>query len=100
MSAYFILTQDFTDLDAFKRDYIPKVGPFVEKYGGEVLVASFDAEVLEGEPSKGVVVIRFPSEQAIHDFENDPEYQPVKQIRFDLTTNGKAVLAPAFVRPG
>ena len=99
MSAYFILTQTITDLEQFRRDYIPKVFPILQKHGGEVLVADFAAEPLEGDPAKGAVVIRFPSAQAVHDFENDPDYQPAKKIRQALTTNANAVLSPAFVYP-
>lgn len=100
MSAYFILTQTVTDLEEFRREYIPKVFPILEKHGAEVLVASFDAEPLEGDPAEGVVVIRFPSEAAIHAFEDDPEYQPAKKIRQSLTTNANAVMAPEFTMPG
>ena len=49
--------------------------------------------------TKGVVVLRFPSEQAVRDFVNDPEYKPVKEIRLALTTNANAVLAPEFQMP-
>lgn len=99
MSAFFILTQSVTDLETFRRDYIPKVFPILEKHGGEVIVASFDATPLEGDPAKGAVVIRFPSEQAILEFESDPDYQPAKKIRHALTTNANAVMAPAFEKP-
>ena len=99
MSAYFILTQTIIDLEAFRHDYIPKVMPILEKHGGEVLVASFDATPLEGDPAKAAVVIRFPSGQAILDFESDPDYQPAKAIRHALTTNANAVMAPAFEPP-
>tara|TARA_Y100001934_G_scaffold170264_1_gene202139 strand:- start:5 stop:322 length:318 start_codon:yes stop_codon:yes gene_type:complete len=99
MSAYFILTQTITDLDAFRRDYIPKVMPILEKHGGEVLVASFDATPLEGDPAQAAVVIRFPPQEAIIAFDDDPEYQPAKSIRHDLTTNANAVKAPAFEYP-
>ena len=100
MSAYFILTQSFTDLDRFRAEYVPKVLPFIEKHGGEVIVASFDAEPLEGDPPEGMVVLRFPSEQAVWDFVNDPEYKPVKEIRLALTTNSNAVIVPEFQKPG
>ena len=56
-------------------------------------------EPLQGDPEKGAVVIRFPSEQAVRDFVNDPEYQPVKEIRIALTTNANAVLASEFQMP-
>ncbi len=99
MSAYFILTHTVSDLDAFRQSYIPKVFPLLAKHGGEVVVADFAAEPLEGEPAKAAVVIRFPSKQAILDFENDPEYQPAKKIRDGLTTNANAVMADEFKMP-
>ncbi len=99
MAAYYILTQTITDIERYRAEYIPKVFPFIAKYGGEVVVGSFDAEPLQGNPEKGVVVLRFPSEEAVRNFVNDPEYQPVKEIRLALTTNGNAVLAPEFRMP-
>ena len=99
MAAYYILTQTITDIERYRAEYIPKVIPFIAKYDGEVVVGSFDAEPLQGSPEKGVVVLRFPSEEAIRNFVNDPEYQPVKEIRLALTTNGNAVLAPEFRMP-
>jgi len=99
MAAYFILTHTINDVERYRGEYIPQVFPFIAKYGGEVIVGSFDAEPLQGNPEKGVVVIRFPSEQAVRDFVNDPEYQPVKEIRKALTTNANAVLAPEFQMP-
>lgn len=97
MSAYVILTQTINDLQRYTQEYIPGVVPFLSKHGAEVLVADFEAKPLEGKPVKSVVVLRFPSEQAIRDFYDDPGYQPVKQIRLGITTNGNAVIAPAFV---
>ncbi len=99
MAAYFILTHTITDIKRYREEYILQVIPFIAKYDGEVVVASSDAESLQGNPENGVVVLRFPSEQAVRDFVNDPEYQPVKKIRQALTTNANAVLAPEFQMP-
>jgi uncharacterized protein (DUF1330 family) len=99
MTAYFILTHTITDTKRYREEYIPKVIPFIAKHDGEVVVASADTEALQGNPEKSVVVIRFPTEQAVRDFVNDPEYQPVKAIRQALTTNANAVLAPEFQMP-
>jgi uncharacterized protein (DUF1330 family) len=99
MAAYYILTHTITDAKRYGEEYVPRVIPFIAKYEGEVLVASVDAEPLQGNPEKSVVVIRFPSEQAVRDFMNDPEYQPVKEVRLALTTNANAVLAPEFQMP-
>ncbi len=99
MAAYFILTHTITDIERYREEYIPQVIPFIAKYDGVVVVASPDAEPLQGDPEKGVVVIRFPSQQTVRDFMNDPEYQPVKEVRLALTTNANAVLAPEFQMP-
>ncbi len=99
MAAYYILTHTITDIERYREEYIPLVIPFIAKYDGEVVVGSFDAEPLQGNPEKGVVVLRFPSEQVVRDFLNDPDYQPVKEIRLALTTNANAVLAPEFQMP-
>lgn len=99
MTAYFILTHTITDLERYQSEYIPLLLPFIAKYDGEVVVATPDAEPLQGSPEKGVVVLRFPSEDAVRGFANDPEYQPAKELRISLTTNANAVLAPEFQMP-
>jgi uncharacterized protein (DUF1330 family) len=99
MSAYFILTHTITDHDRYRSEYIPQVLPFIAKYDGEIVVASPDAEPLQGSPEKGVVILRFPSEEAVRGFVNDPEYQPAKELRIAVTTNANAVLAPEFQMP-
>jgi uncharacterized protein (DUF1330 family) len=99
MVAYYILTHTITDIERYRDEYVPQVIPFIAKYDGEVVVAAPDVEPLQGRPEKGVVVLRFPSEQAVRDFVNDPEYQPVKKIRQAVTINANAVLAPEFQMP-
>ena len=99
MAAYFILTHTITDLETYRSEYIPQVLPFIAKYGGEIVVASPDAEPLQGSPEKGVVVLRFPSEEAVRGFVYDPEYQPAKELRIEVTSNANAVLAPEFQLP-
>ena len=99
MPAYFVLTQTITDPERYQKEYIPGVLPFLAKYKGEVLAADFEAKPLQGEPAKGVVVIKFPSEEAIQAFMDDPEYKPVKDVRLAITTNANAVMAPAFQPP-
>jgi uncharacterized protein (DUF1330 family) len=58
------------------------VRPFLAKHKAETLVVEMNAAPLEGSPAVGVVILRFPSEQAVRDFRDDPDYQPIKQIRF------------------
>ena len=100
MSAYYILTQTVTDPQKYGQEYVAKVMPFLAKYRGELIVGELEAKPLQGDPAKGVVVLRFPSEQAIQDWVNDPDYQPILKIRLSLTTDANAVMAPAFKMPG
>ena len=99
MSAYYILTHTITDTERYQKEYIPGVMPFLAKYKGEVVVAEFETEALQGDPPKGVVVIRFPSGQAIRDFMDDPVYRPLKDLRISITTRANAIMAPEFKMP-
>jgi len=49
-AAYLVLMQEIDDMDRYRNEYLPGVGPFLQKYGAEVLVAGSDAEPAEGEP--------------------------------------------------
>jgi uncharacterized protein (DUF1330 family) len=100
MSAYYVLTQTVTDPQKFGQEYVAKVMPFLAKHEAEVIVAELEATPLQGDPAKAVVVLRFPSEQAIRNWLGDPDYQPIKEIRLSLTTNANAVMAPEFKMPG
>jgi uncharacterized protein (DUF1330 family) len=60
----------------------------------------FDAERAEGEPPNSTVVIRFADAAAAWRFLNDPDYQPVKEIRLSVTSRGQMVVAPEFMSAG
>lgn len=99
MAAYYILTHTIIDLEKYQRDYIPAATKILGKHKGEVVAATFNAEALQGNPPGGVVVVQFPSEKAARAFVNDPEYQPLKKIRMNLTKDANAVLVPEFKMP-
>lgn len=97
MAAYLVLMQEVHDIDRYRAEYLPGVRPLLEKYGAEVLVAGFDAEPAEGEPPNSTVVLRFADAASAWGLLDDPEYRPVKEVRFNITTRGQAVVAPEFV---
>lgn len=99
MSAYFILMQTVIDQQKYYEEYVSNVVPLLAKHKAEIVVADMAAKPLQGEPPEAVVVVRFPSEQAIRDFLDDPAYQPVLQVRLELTKNAHAVMAPEFKMP-
>jgi len=86
MSAYMIVDVDISDpqqYELYKRD----VPALIRRHGGEYLVRGGAFEVVEGDwrPTR-LVLFRFPSRQAIHDFMNDPDYQPLKALRRRIST--------------
>ena len=87
-----------TDPDGYEG-YVPGVLPLLQKHNAEILVADYEAETLEGQGCGVNVVLKFDSEEAARNWYNDPDYGPVKQIRFNSTDNGTAVLAKEFVMP-
>jgi uncharacterized protein (DUF1330 family) len=100
MAAYLVLMQQVDDVDRYRNEYLPGVRPCLAKYGAEVLVGGFEAVPAEGEPPNSTVVIRFADTAAAWDFLNDPDYQPVKEIRLSLTSRGQMVIAPELTPAG
>lgn len=91
---YFIASYDITDADQYERDYVSGVLQTLTAAGGEVIVASGSASVIEGAAPGHTVVLRFPSEQAFRDWYADNA--SLVQLRLDTTTNTTAVLAKEF----
>jgi uncharacterized protein (DUF1330 family) len=100
MAAYLVLMQEVDDVDRYRSEYVPRVVPLLQKHGAAVLVAGFDAEAAEGEPPNSTVVIRFADVEAVWGFLNDPDYQPVKEIRLSTTSRGQMVVAREFTPAG
>jgi uncharacterized protein (DUF1330 family) len=92
--------QQVDDVDRYRAEYLPAVRPLLRKHGAEIVVAGFDAESAEGEPPNSTVVIRFSDTAAVWAFLNDPDYQPVKELRFSVTSRGQGVVAPEFTPAG
>jgi len=95
MSVYFINSYDITDMELFQQ-YPPKVAVLLAKYGAEVLVSDTQVKAIEGQPRTMHAIIKFPSEEAALTCYNDPEYQEVRKIRLQSTTNCTMVLAKEF----
>ncbi len=100
MAAYLVLMQQVDDTDRYRTAYVPRVMPLLEKHGGDVLVGGFDAEAAEGEPPNSTVVIRFPDAAAAWGFLDDPDYRPVRELRFSITSRGQAVVVPGLAAAG
>lgn len=77
MVAYLIADLDVSD-PAGMANYRAKVAETVARYGGRFLVRGGAHEVLEGEwrPTR-LVVLEFPSMEALKRWYNSPDYRPL-----------------------
>ena len=81
MSGYVIANINVKNSDAYK-EYVGKVKPTVEKFGGEYLVRNGEFKVIDGEwMHPRTVVIKFPTYEKAWEWYNSEEYKPVKTIR-------------------
>jgi len=76
VTAFYIGQHEIDDEAAF-ADYLKQTIPFIEKHGGRYLTKAGTHEMLEGQLPSRVVVVKFPSKQAIKDWYNDPGYRPL-----------------------
>jgi len=81
MPAYLIVDLEITDPAAW-ASYRSAVTAVVQNHGGEYVVRGGATIVLEGDwETQRLVVIRFPNQVALNAFWDDPEYQPLKELR-------------------
>ena len=84
MGCYFIVTIDKNqpEKEEMYAEYVAKVRPNVEQYGGEYLVRATEVTPMFGDwhPDK-VLVLRFKDREAFACWYNSPEYQAIKHLR-------------------
>lgn len=77
MAAYVIVDLDVKNAAALEN-YRAKVPDTIARYGGRFLVRGGAHEVIEGDwRPKRVVVLEFPSMDALKRWYNSPEYKPL-----------------------
>ncbi|PZT76317.1 MULTISPECIES: DUF1330 domain-containing protein [unclassified Streptomyces] len=67
--------------DAEVIDYIDRIQPTMDPYGGRFLVHNSPVEVIEGEWPGGVVVLRFPGMAEARAWYGSPAYQELVPLR-------------------
>ena len=81
MSGYVIANINVKNSEAYK-EYVSKVKPTVEKFGGKYLVRNGEFKVIDGEwKHPRTVVIKFPTYEKALEWYNSEEYKPIKPIR-------------------
>lgn len=82
MPAYVIADIKVTD-DKWIAGYAASVHDIVHRHGGRYLARSGNISTLEGRPSDTdlIVLIEFPSKDAVAAFASDPQYAPFAAAR-------------------
>lgn len=91
MAVYLVNSYNIHDYEMFKR-YPPKIVPLIMQYGGRVLAMEMNPESLQGKAKNMNTILEFPSEEAIQNLYNDPEYHSIIQLRDDATSDCTMVI--------
>jgi uncharacterized protein (DUF1330 family) len=95
MPSYVTVNLDITNR-AMYDDYVAAGIPLLNKYHAEIVAADYAAKTLEGASRDVCVILRFASEAAAMDWYMDPDYEPLKQMRFAATSNATLMLGQGF----
>ncbi len=80
-AGFVIFNIDVTNPEDY-NEYITKVKPIVEKFGGEYVVRGGTNQVVEGNwQYSRTIVLKFPSYEKALEWYNSDLYKPVKELR-------------------
>ncbi len=89
---YVIAQIKVLDQDSY-ADYVKRVLPTIELFGGEFLVRGGKSESFEGKPpGDRNVIIRFPSYQAARDWYESDAYAPIRELRMAASTSVQTIV--------
>jgi len=83
---YFIVTTQIPDVNNRKQydEYILKVKPIVESYGGKYIVRSEQITAMwDSRKPDRVNIIQFPSKEQIYKWLSAPEYKEIVNLRLE-----------------
>jgi uncharacterized protein (DUF1330 family) len=81
MAAYLFADLEVKDAAGYET-YRARVGDTIAKYGGRFIVRGGKHEVLEGDFNpKRMVLLEFPSMEALQRWYNSPDYKPLIAVR-------------------
>jgi uncharacterized protein (DUF1330 family) len=95
MAVYVVNAYDIHDFETFKN-YPPQVGALLKKYEAKVLAMETNPQALEGKPRTMNAIVEFPSEELVHGFYNDPEYQKIIHLRHNSTSNCTMIILKQY----
>tara|TARA_Y100000768_G_scaffold345018_1_gene291673 strand:- start:1 stop:291 length:291 start_codon:yes stop_codon:yes gene_type:complete len=91
-SGYVILQCNVTKPENYK-EYVSKVTPIVQNFGGEYIVRNGENQCVEGENKfSRIVIIKFPSYEKAMEWYNSEEYKSIKKIRLDNSEGSNIII--------
>ena len=85
MKAYLILDFTITDPENFMV-YVREIPPHIERHKGKYIVEGVKPDVIEGDwAPETLVILEFPSAENARGFLDDPDIQPLFEIRHNST---------------
>ena len=84
MAAYLIYARKDIFDQAKSAEYGRRVVPQIQEYGGEIIAARGQVQVLEGDWNPLMLtVLRFPSKDQLLAWYNSADYAPLKALRLE-----------------
>jgi len=85
---YMVAMIDVKDYQTYAEEYGMPVGQMFAEVGAEILVATTEPEVLEGDwPGNWTVVVKVPSAEIARTLYASEAYAPFKKARVERLTN-------------
>jgi uncharacterized protein (DUF1330 family) len=99
MSVYLLVNLNIHDRDGF-MEYVGRVTPVVNQYGGRYIVRGARPEVIEGSDlgMKVIAILEFPNRDALDQWYRSEEYAPLKELR-ERTASSDFLIVDGF-NPG
>ena len=95
---YMIGMIDVKDFETYAQQYGLPVGEMFAEVGAEIIVATQEVKVLEGDwPGNWTVIVKVPSAEIAQDLYDSDRYAPFRQARQEALANATTlVIAPAL----
>lgn len=86
MSVYLVAMMSIHDAETYRK-YTDRTPELFARHGARFLTRGGAVESLEGEPYDGrMVIVEFPSREAVDAWRADPDYQEAAQFRYAAST--------------
>jgi uncharacterized protein (DUF1330 family) len=92
-AVYFVAVHNVSDPDQL-REYVAAAGGTLGS--GEIIVADEAATTYEGDPRSRIVILRFPSQEAVDEWYKSEDYQKALPLRLSSTSDNWAGVVKAF----